>query len=216
MSGQLFKNFCISCNFSIPLSICIIEQQKRNSYSAVNDIRQVKTVAQDLYDRVVRTIIENQNQCIYIKSGESKNIADEVAIVPFVPKGLEHTYQYGLGWVMSDYSLAAVAKSDFNDMYCGKLHLSEDNILSLDSDFSFDDIENAINSGKCSLTDYEDYSGNMDNLRGKDTIRIGTLAILLLPTDGLYYNTVKEQYGAEYAALMNRGLTGAVVYWVKE
>ena len=160
--------------------------------------------------------IENQNQCIYIKSGESKNIADEVAIVPFVPKGLEHTYQYGLGWVMSDYSLAAVAKSDFNDMHCGKLHLSEDNILSLDSDFSFDDIENAINSGKCSLTDYEDYSGNMDNLRGKDTIRIGTLAILLLPTDGLYYNTVKEQYGAEYAALMNRGLTGAVVYWVKE
>ncbi|MBU3809065.1 MAG: hypothetical protein H9802_11725 [Candidatus Phocaeicola faecipullorum] len=161
--------------------------------------------------------IENQNDYIYIKSGENKDIEEELAIVPFVPKGLEHTYQYALGWVMSDYSLAAVTKDIYsNKTHCGKLHLSENNILSLDSDFSFDDIENAIRSGKCDLTDYGDYSGNIDNLRTKDTIRIGTLAVLLLPTDGLYYNMVKEQYGAEYAAIMSKGLTGAVICWVKE
>ena len=161
--------------------------------------------------------IENQNDYIYIKSGENKDIEEELAIVPFVPKGLEHTYQYALGWVMSDYSLAAVTKDIYsNKTHCGKLHLSENNILSLDSDFSFDDIENAIRSGKCDLTDYGDYSGNIDNLRTKDTIRIGTLAVLLLPRDGLYYNMVKEQYGAEYAAIMSKGLTGAVICWVRE
>ena len=161
--------------------------------------------------------IENQNDYIYIKSGENKDIEKELAIVPFVPKGLEHTYQYALGWVMSDYSLAAVTKDFYsNKTHCGKLHLSENNILSLDSDFSFDDIENAIKSGKCDLTDYGDYSRDIDNLRTKDTIRIGTLAVLLLPRDGLYYNTVKEQYGAEYAAIMSKGLTGAVICWVRE
>lgn len=150
---------------------------------------------------------------IYLKSGESKRIEDEIIVIPFVPEDLQNTYQFGLGRVRSSHRLSDLIQEE---THCGKLHLSEDNILSLDEDFSFADIENAIKSGKCDLTDYGDYSGDIDNLRAKDSIRIGSLVTLLLPEDGLYYDMVKEKFGAEYAALMARGGSGTAVYWVKE
>lgn len=150
---------------------------------------------------------------IYLKSGESKRIEDEITVIPFVPEDLQNTYQFGLGRVRSSHRLSDLIQEE---THCGKLHLSEDNILSLDEDFSFADIENAIMSGKCDLTDYGDYSGDIDNLRAKDSICIGSLVTLLLPEDGLYYDMVKEKFGAEYAALMARGGSGTAVYWVKE
>ena len=150
---------------------------------------------------------------IYLKSGESKRIEDEITVIPFVPEDLQNTYQFGLGIVRSSHRLSDLIQEE---THCGKLHLSEDNILSLDEDFSFADIENAIKSGKCDLTDYGDYSRDIENLRAKDSICIGSLVTLLLPEDGLYYDMVKEKFGAEYAALMARGGTGTAVYWVKE
>lgn len=136
---------------------------------------------------------------IYLKSGQSKRIEDELTIKPFVPRGLEHTYSYGI----NDSNLSR-----------GKLQLSEEGILSLDAGFSLDDIYEGIESGEYGTADYG--CGLMEELKTKDTLNIGIIGFLLLPPDGPDYPIVKEKYGADYAALMARKGNGVFVYWVKE
>lgn len=140
---------------------------------------------------------------IYLKSGQSKRIEDELTIKPFVPRGLENTYRYRING---------------SNLSRGKLQLSE-GILSLDAGFSMDDIYDGIESGEYGLVDYVPVGhghGLMEDLETNDTLRIGAIGFLLLPPDGPDYPVVKEKYGADYAALMARKGNEVHVYWVKE
>ena len=159
-------------------------------------------------------ILNPEGIAIYIKSGESKRIEDEITVIPFAPDNLQSTYQFGLGRVRTSHRLSDLVEEK---MHCGKLHLLEENILSLDADFSFADIKNTIEAGECWFQDYGIYNAyDINDLMAEDTLLIGTLVALMLPEDGLYHDMVKEQYGAEYAALMSREGCGIGVYWIKE
>ena len=137
---------------------------------------------------------------IYIKSGEQMLIENEINVIPFAPVNLQNIY--------------AELGSE-NNRHCGKLHLSDNSdVLSLDLDFSFEDIKQMIESGEYSLDDY--YADTMDELVTKDTVIIGTLIVSLLPKDAQNYETIKEQYGAEYVALLDRATKGVAVFWVRE
>lgn len=161
-----------------------------------------------------KNILNPEGTAIYIKSGESIRIEDEITVIPFAPDDLQNTYQFGLGRARTSHRLSDLVEEK---MHCRKLHLSEDNILSLDADFSFTDIRNTIETGECWFQDYGIYNAyDIDDLMAEDTLLLGTVVIFMLPEDGLYYDAVKEQYGAEYAALMSREGGGIGVFWVKE
>lgn len=159
---------------------------------------------------------------IYLKSGESKRVEDELTIKPFALRELQHTYQFVLGnLTMHDGTwsiyLADAAATPVNKRHRGKLHLSEEGVLSLDTDFSMDDIYEAIESGDCNVADYTTFgTGIMDDLEIADTLNIGTLSILLLPPDGIYYQSVLDEYGEVIAEGMSRAGNEVDVFWVRE
>ena len=159
---------------------------------------------------------------IYLKSGESKRVEDELTIKPFALRELQHTYQFVLGSLKtrdgtwSKY-LADIAVTPVNKRHRGKLHLSEEGVLSLDADFSMDDIYEAIESGDCNVADYTTFgTGIMDDLEVADTLNIGTLSVLLLPPDGIYYQSVLDEYGEVIAEGMSYPGNEVDVFWVRE
>ena len=149
---------------------------------------------------VTQEIIE-VSEIICFRSGEAKVVQDVTTVIPFVPEGLEHTYSFTINDKLSR----------------GKLHLSEDGTLALDADFSMDDVYEGVKSGECSIADYIiKGTGIMSDLETSDTLQIGYLVYSLLSEDSPYCNMVKEEYGAEYAALMAQRGDGVKIYWVKE
>lgn len=149
---------------------------------------------------VTQEIIE-VSEIICFRSGEAKVVQDVTTVIPFVPEGLEHTYSFKINDKLSR----------------GKLHLSEDGTLALDADFSMDDVYEGVKSGECSIADYIiKGTGIMSDLETSDTLQIGYLVCSLLSEDSPYCNMVKEEYGAEYAALMAQRGDGVKIYWVRE